>query len=345
MSDTPKKIALLLLATVLALGAGEIILRAINYGAITPEMNFGVNTKVALDQGSFLADGDLFWKMPPHPLDGEIRAIQPDEPVPPKGTAQRILVIGDSCSKLSQKIFPYSALLEDTLAADNVEVWNAAVPGYTSWQGRAWLKKQLLATKPDVAVIYFGWNDHWRSTGTTDAAYAAGQKGSSLRLLSLFSKPPAEKPLRVSAAQYQENLTAMVNQLQAQGAAVFLIAAPSNLTDESRQRIVQTGYLAASDNAIQLHRQYLMSLKEVADNTDAVMLNVSGIFAGLKAPRELIMRDGIHLTDRGHQVLAAVLAEVCVPALANGVAGPVDATALARRARAAFTLPNSTEAR
>lgn len=345
MSDITKKIILLTTAMVMTLGAGEIILRATNYGVITPELNFGVNTKMALDQGRFLSDGDLFWKMPPHPMDKEIRAIQPDVAVPAKGSARRILVIGDSCSKLSQQVLPYSALLEDTLTATGVEVWNASVPGYTSWQGRAWLKKQLLATEPDVAVIYFGWNDHWRSTGTTDAQYAVGQKASSLRLLSLFNKPASEKPLRVSRAQYKENLAAMVADLQAQGVVVFLIAAPSNLTNEARQRVVQTGYLTPADNAVDLHRQYLLGLKEVADSTDAVMLNISGIFAGLKAPRELIMRDGIHLTDRGHQVLASVLAEACGPALDSGVAAPVDAAALALRARAAFSSSDSPEAR
>jgi len=155
------------MSTTIALVAGEVILRAMNYGNITPELNFGVNTKLSLDRGQFVADPDLFWVLPPHPLDKQVRAVQPNTIMPAKGSARRILVLGDSCSKISQKIFPYSALLEDTLLADisvgDVEVWNAAVPGYTSWQGRAWLKKQLLAMQPDVAVIYFGWNDHWRS--------------------------------------------------------------------------------------------------------------------------------------------------------------------------------------
>ncbi len=79
MTDTTKKIAL----------------RALNYGVTTPEMNFGVNTKMGLDQGQFLPDGD----------------------------------------------------------------------------------------------------------------YAAGQKGSTIRLVSLFRKPPTEKPLRVTLDQYGENLT------------------------------------------------------------------------------------------------------------------------------------------
>jgi len=345
LSDFSKKIVLLVGAVFVTLVAGEMILRVIGYGAITPELNFGVNTRMALDQGRFLPDKDLFWKLPPHPLDGEIRAIQPDTPVPPKGAARRILILGDSCSKISQKLPPYSALLEDTLRGHNVEVWNASVPGYSVWQGRAWLHKQLLAIEPDVTVVYFGWNDHWRSTGTTDAEYAASRQTSSLRLLALFHRQGADRPLRVPVTEYGEILGGIVSDLCARGTVVYLIAAPSNLTGEARQRLVQSGYLRPGDNALELHRRYLLELKEVADTTDATMLNISGLFAGLNAPRLLLMRDGIHLTDRGHQVLAAVLAEACGPVLDAGTPVPVASGDLADRAHAAFGAIPSPEAR
>ncbi len=294
----------------MALVAGEVILRAIGYGTITPELNFGVNTKLSLDRGQFVADSDLFWILPPHPLDKQVRAVQPNTPVPPQSRGRRILVVGDSCSKISQEIFPYSALLEDTLGT-GFEVWNAAVPGYTSWQGRAWLKKQLLAMRPDVTILYFGWNDHWRSTGIADVDYAAEQASGSLRLLQLLQRAPDESPLRVSVADYEVNLRAMVADLRAQDSQVILIAAPSQLTAEARDLLVKLGYLLPSDNAVELHREYLMVVKKVTDETEAVMLNASRLFAQRASADPLIMRDGIHLTDAGHQAMASVLAEVC----------------------------------
>lgn len=294
----------------MALVAGEVILRAIGYGTITPELNFGVNTQLSLDRGQFVADPDLFWILPPHPLDKQVRAVQPNTPVPPQSRGRRILIVGDSCSKISQKIFPYSALLEDTLGT-GFEVWNAAVPGYTSWQGRAWLKKQLLAMRPDVTILYFGWNDHWRSTGIADVDYAAEQASGSLRLLQLLQRAPDESPLRVSVADYEVNLRAMVADLRAQDSQVILIAAPSQLTAEARDLLVKLGYLLPSDNAVELHREYLMVVKKVTDETEAVMLNASRLFAQRASADPLIMRDGIHLTDAGHQAMASVLAEVC----------------------------------
>ena len=317
MSDTGKKVILLVVAVIRALGAGEVVLRVIGYGVIAPEMNFGVNTKLSLDKGQFLPDGDLFWKLPVHPLDVEFRSIQPDVGIPPKGNRRRILVMGDSCSKVSTKIPPYSVLLEDSLRAQDVEVWNAAVLGYTTFQGHAWLSKQLLELEPDVAVVYYGWNDHWRATGITDRDYAERSRKSTPRLALLFQKMPDPPPLRVSVDQYRENLQAIVADLEAGGARVILVAAPSNLTREARARILQTRYLVRGDDPVALHREYLDIVHEVSESTNAQLLDAAASFAAAGDPRQFIMRDGIHLTDEGHQLMAALLAAQLRPVLAG----------------------------
>ena len=318
MSDTGKKIILLTVAVVLALAAGEVVLRAIGYGTITPEMNFGVNTQLALDQGRFLPDADLFWKLPSHPSDRDLRAVQPDVPVPPKGQRRRILVMGDSCSRISTAIPPYAVLLEDSLRGFGVEVFNASVPGYTSWQGRAWLAKQLLAIQPDVTVVYFGWNDHWRATGITDRDYADRLKGSGLRLALLLQKMPDPPPLRVSADEYRDNLEAITADLAAAGSSVILVAPPSNLTQEARARLLQTRYLIRGDDALAVHREYLAKVREVVESSDAMLLDAAAAFDAAGAPRQLLMRDGIHLTDPGHQLMASLLTARLTPVLTGG---------------------------
>ncbi|MEN8006776.1 MAG: GDSL-type esterase/lipase family protein [Candidatus Krumholzibacteriota bacterium] len=333
MSETSKKIVLLAMAVVMALGLGEIVLRVIDFGAITPEMNFGVNTRMALDKGRFLPDADLFWKLPSHPRDMDIRAIQPDVQVPPKGQRRRILVLGDSCSRLSMAVPPYSALLEDSLQSHGVEVWNAAVPGYTSWQGLAWLHKQLLAMQPDVAVIYFGWNDHWRATGITDRDYAKQLRGPSLRLARLFRKMPDPPPLRVTSEQYRENLQVMVAELEAIGTRVVLVAAPASLTQEARARILQTRYLVRGDNAGAIHQEYLEVVHEVCAGSGAHLLDAGRIFSVVGAPKQLLMRDGVHLTDKGHQLMATLLATQLVPLLDNDAGSLPGTEALAARAQ------------
>ena len=41
------------------------------------------------------------------------------------------------------------------------------------------------------------------------------------------------------------------------------------------------------------------------------------MFKSLKSPRPLIMRDGIHLTDMGHQMMASLLAKLLGPSLSD----------------------------
>jgi lysophospholipase L1-like esterase len=338
LSATTKKLTLAAVSFVLACVIAEAILRAIDYGRLAPELNFGVNTGLAFEQGRFLHDPDLFWKMPPQRRDAEINAVQRDRPLPPKGSRRRVLVLGDSCSRLFLRGLPYSALLADSL--DATEVFNAAVPGYTVWQGRAWWHEQLSGGGFDAAVVYFGWNDHWRSTGTTDPEYAGWQAGTSLRLARLFRRRADVAPLRLPLEAYRATLADLVRDLQRAGVRPVLVAPPSNLTRESRQRLLQTGYLSAGDDAVALHRQYIDALREVADETGAEVLDAARIFAALDRPTDLLLRDGIHLTDLGHRVMAAILA----PVLAADPGTAPGTRALTRRAAAVIAaVPVATE--
>lgn len=58
---------------------------------------------------------------------------------------------------------PYPMLLEKALRAANpgrkIEVVALAVPGYTSYQGLAWLRRDISWLEPDVVTACFGWND------------------------------------------------------------------------------------------------------------------------------------------------------------------------------------------
>lgn len=336
MTDRTKKIILVCVAVVFTLGVAEAGLRLMGYGMITPGMNFGVNTRAALDQGRFLSDPDLFWKLPSRPGDRDLRAVQPDVPVPPRENKRRILVMGDSCSRISTSRPPWSVLLEELLGFGRVQVWNAAVPGYTSHQGRAWLEKQLLDIEPEVALVYYGWNDHWRATGITDRDYAARLDGGSLRLGLLFRRLPDPPPLRVPVEHYRENLTDIVTTLKDSGARVILVAAPHSLTREARSRLVTTGYLVRGDDAEALHGAYLEVAREVATRTGAELLDAAAVFTALKRPRQLMMRDGIHLTDPGH----ALLAEMTAWLLTAPPGQLPDTAALTARARPLFPAEN-----
>lgn len=311
MPGLTKKVGLFAGSIIFALVIAEIILRVIGFGVMTPDMSFGVNTRAALEQGRFLPDPDLFWKLPfsqKAQFDLAISAVHPDQDVRAKGSKKRVLVLGDSCSRLSVKSLPYSAALGDYLAG-KYQVINASVPGYSSFQGLTWWRTQLRETNPDVVVVYFGWNDHWRTTGWTDEAYARRVSGSGLRLLSLLDRPSDPPPLRVPLSDYQQNLQALVDEIREAGGSVVLVAAPSHFTGEARHHLVSSGYLTSNDNVKEIHEHYLNIVRGFAGQDGVSVLGADQVFLDLDNQVALLHRDGIHLTDEAHQVMGALLAE------------------------------------
>lgn len=65
-------------------------------------------------------------------------------------------------------------LLRGRVAGRRVEVMNAGVPGYSSFQGTRLLAESVLPLAPDCVVLSFGFNDS-RRAATTDSAFAAAR--------------------------------------------------------------------------------------------------------------------------------------------------------------------------
>jgi len=305
-----RKIPLAVAGLLVALVLAEVLLRVVGFGVVTPEMSFGMNTRSALEQGRFEADADLFWKLPATagPAEQAINALHPDLPVPSPDGRPRVLVLGDSCSRLSLKVHPYSAMLQERLATDGAQVFNASVPGYSTHQGLVWLRSRLLALEPDVVVVYFGWNDHWRATGMTDRDYAASLAPSGLRLATLLRPRPDTAPFRVPLDHYRDNLEAIVGEIRGAGARAVLVAAPHNLTNEARVRLVQTGYLSPADDLRAIHGSYLDVVRSFIGRDGVAVLSADRLFADIGGRGPLLHRDGIHLTDDAHRAMAAALA-------------------------------------
>lgn len=324
------RLLLAVASVVVTLFLAEIALRATHFGLVSPELSFGANARNALERGEFVLDRHLFWKQRPEvtAYDTAIKAVHPDRPVPPKGNLTRVLVLGDSCSRLTAEGLPYPASLQSVLR-DRAEVLTAAVPGYTSWQGLAWLKTQLLAAKPDIVIAYFGWNDHWRSTQMEDRRYAARMSPWRPRLLSLLQRTQTPPPLRVPAGDYAAILEEMARLVKSAGGQVVFVRAPCGISAEARARLVGTTYLLPTDDPNALHAAYLRALDEVAAAAGAPEIDAAGVFAAVGNEPPLLLGDGIHLTPLGHRVMAAIVAETIagrIPGLA-GSGQPLDGIA------------------
>jgi lysophospholipase L1-like esterase len=135
--------------------------------------------------GIFEGDPLLFWRLVPglHDVvwDGTLvttnaQGLRGPRPVERKKPgAFRILCAGDSVT-FGYRVprvyrrrpgdydeLPYPMLLEKRLREANpgrdVEVVALAVPGYSSYQGLAWLRRDLARLQPDLVTACYGWND------------------------------------------------------------------------------------------------------------------------------------------------------------------------------------------
>jgi len=306
-----KKFALAVVATVIGLVMAEGVLRLTGLGTIQPEIQFGEITGARLESGLFIFDKDLFWREPegvPDQIHLGNHIVRVGDVFPSKDRRLRILCLGDSCTRLSQTNQPFSVRLQAALGP-NAEVFNASLPGYTSHQGLAWLNKQLLASKPDVVVVYFGWNDHWRSWGLSDRAYARSLKFSSSRLLNLARPRPAIPPIRLLPHEYRENLNEMARLITGQGGKMVLVLAPHNINRENTVHYRKNGIITEEDDPKALHLAYLEIARDAGAQPGVRLYDAAAQFAAIDESRLILQRDGIHPTDPGHQILARFLAD------------------------------------
>jgi len=146
---------------------------------------------------------------------------------------------------------PYHMLLEKHLRAANpareVEVIALAVPGYTSHQGLAWLRRNIDTLRPDLLIVSFGWNDVSLSDVPDREAIRTDSYAVALRWLTNYSQAFSHTtkwlrsrnqgqtqglrgnqwPVpRVSEQEYLANMNEIVSLARQQGAGVIAIAAP-----------------------------------------------------------------------------------------------------------------------
>ena len=123
----------------------------------------------------------------------------------------------------------------------DIEVVNLAVPGYTSHQGLAWLRRDIGNLEPDLVIACFGWNDINPRTATdremmkTDWYHVALRRsGSASQAVSHLvswrrkrqprsSAPFAGPVLRVPVEDYVGNFLEIARVVRAYGASLAVI--------------------------------------------------------------------------------------------------------------------------
>lgn len=283
----------------------------------------------------FRPDPRLFWRLRPGstfdaeaPVAINARGYRGRLPVEPKpeGTL-RVAVLGDSVAFGGGVAWP--EILERDLGPDRAEVLNYGVPGYTVVQGMRQYDDEVAALRPDVVVIAYGWNDHWLARGgLPDSARAVPSARAAtialllgrlritqaLRAVMDSDEDASAKPVeaRVPPDEFREDVVRLTTSAREGGARVVVVGLPSALAPgEVPAYLVDQGFTPSESRAIEDHARYVGLAREASERAGGVFVDAASAFAeGGAADPSLFTRDRIHLSARGHERLAALLAPV-----------------------------------
>ena len=288
--------------------------------------------QVASQQQSAIFEGDplLLWRLKPN-LDRAIwdftvvstnaQSFRAGYPIgaKPAGTF-RIVCLGDSVTfgyrvppvwpdkpkDFNPEWQPFPMLLENELRKVNpnrgIEVFPMAVPGYTSHQGLAWLRRDIDYLQPDMVIASFGWNDasvsdaadrdaidtRWFPVAIRwliDHSQAFAHATRWLRSSNASTPVRATTVPRVSQVEYVDNFNGIVSLARDHGAAVIVIGAPyRDSTTNPPEAMLMTQYRAALKSAMQ---QSQTPYLEILELTEAAGTVNQGFFGELIHPNHI----------------------------------------------------------
>ena len=253
--------------------------------------------------------------------------------LPKRAGVQRIAVFGDSCSQTGYPEELERLLDEGAAAGDaRTEVIRLAVSGYSSHQGRRIAERHAARLEADLALVYFGWNDHWRAWGEPDhekrIALPEGRLGAthalllrSLRVIGFAQwlrdglageRRERSGGVRVPPDRYRENLAAIVDVLRGAGSDVVLLTAPTSYARLGvPYYVVESGLSESAERAVLLHREYNEIVRRVAAERHVGLVDLASRAERLpdQGLREFFLLDGIHFTPRGATWIAETIAD------------------------------------
>lgn len=294
-----------LVSLVAALGAAELVLRVAGFTwHLQPErVQFGWPRSLAAMEDRYRPDPALIWTRRDHErLLARARRERPD-----------VVFLGDSCVELSD--WPARVLRLMDERRPGAAPWRGlalGTAGWTTYQGRVQLVRDVLPARPRAVTIGFGWNDHWLAFGRPDAELArllalGGSRWGGLRLVQLAEKAalgsgnePTAGP-RVPLADFRDNLTAMVRAARDAGVLPMLVTAPSSHERGAEPEYLRGRFVGRLEDIVPLHASYVAAVREVAAAERTPLCDLAASFAAMPAPRRRasFLRDGIHPNERG----------------------------------------------
>ncbi len=314
MTRAGSRVAAVLLAALFALAAAEAGLRIARFEYhLYPTVQFGWPDPVTIED-FYRSDPDLLW----------VTRDFGDKVAAARHTHPAIIFLGDSCTEFGT--YPTRTIAALQQHAPTFATGVAfGIGGWSSEQGLTLLRRDVVALKPRVVTIYYGWNDHWVALGPTDPELTFAHRfqwaADHVRLVQLLLKarmgvagPMANRPNRVPIVRYRANLRAMVREAHTAGIHAVLITAPSNHVAGHEPEYLKLRHLRTLGELVPLHQAYVEVTREVARESGATLCDAAAAFEQLEGRNRYFQKDGIHLTTQGDEQLAGLLASCIVHA-------------------------------
>ena len=256
----------------------------------------------------------------------------------------RIASLGDSCTLGGQESYSerLDRLLAEALGPGRYEVLNGGVGSSSTHQMLQIFEQYVLPMKPDVAVVFLGWNDRWVHDGRRDSAHQLPTAWQS-RMRDFLSSSRLFKSIayyadrarsgrieqRVPPEETAANLRKFARICRARGIELVLATTPDGTPEEAiRRRFNENKPRRDWDSDLYdlikhrfdgpisawrgLHNEYNNAVREVAASEKAALVDLDALVAGRRAlypePPLYFYKDGIHFTELGLQEVARLLA-------------------------------------
>ena len=180
----------------------------------------------------------------------------------------------------------------------------------------------MLAWKPDLVTIYFGWNDHWLARDFADKAQQQRlplavqfrNAADHSRIIQLMSSaagsllPPHRPGLRVELPDYRANLLAMHDSMSGINGKIWYLTASHAMDLGIPDYLMTSGEVDDPALLVSLHRQFNGVVREVARDTASPAIDLEAE-TDAEDKQALFVEDHIHLTEAGRQFVAQRLVQ------------------------------------
>jgi lysophospholipase L1-like esterase len=305
----------LLLGCLIAFSLSEAVLRytGFEWTLYPSKVQFGWPTPTTF-QWRYKPDAEFLWVR--KDMESMLDVLRTD-------SRPGIAFIGDSCTEIGQYVDKFRQKME-TVAPGQYAIAALGTGGWSSYQGRQFFDRRVAALKPEIAVFYFGWNDHWSSFGVEDKDMARYYElfpvipaVSQLRTVQMinfflfrFHFKTEHYPNRVAPEDFYKNLVAMIQIAKANGIQPVILTAPSSHERGKEPKHLWERHMQNLSELVPMHEQYVELARKAAKDQNVLLIDLYQYFRQFppeKLTNNFFESDGIHLQEAGDTLIAEQL--------------------------------------